>query len=72
MNGLIQAATDWLNSTDGERRLKDVHEEFVTKDFCRNLTPEQTKQLFTAAMNNYVGIKNPALDAKLNAWNMET
>ncbi len=67
MNGLIQAATDWLNSTDGERRLKDVHEEFVTKDFCRNLTPEQTKQLFAVAMNNYVGIKNPALEAKLDA-----
>lgn len=56
MNGLIQAATDWLNSTDGELSLKDVHEEFVTKDFCRNLTPEQTKQLFTAAMYNYVGL----------------
>lgn len=56
MNGLIQAATNWLNSTDGERRLKEVHEEFITKDFCRNLTPEQTKQLFVVAMNNYVGL----------------
>ena len=54
MNGLIHAATDWLKSTDGERRLKDVHDEFLTKDFCRNLTSEQAKQLFTAAMYNYV------------------
>ena len=60
MNGLIQAATDWLNSTDGERRLKDVHEEFLTKDFCRNLTPEQAKHLFTKAMNNYVGGRDGA------------
>ena len=56
MNELIQAATDWLNSTDGERRLKDVHEEFVTKDFCRNLTTEQVQHLFTKAMHNYVGL----------------
>lgn len=56
MNVTLQAATDWLNSTDGERRLKDVHDEFLTKDFCQGLTPEQTKQLFTAAMYNYVGL----------------
>lgn len=72
MDGLIQAATDWLKGTDDNRLLKDVHSEFVTKDFCRNLTHEQTKQLFAVAMNNYVGIKNPHSRPSPKHWNTET
>ena len=47
MNGLIQAATDWLNSTDGERRLKDVHEEFLTKDFATKWSPDASATIRT-------------------------
>lgn len=49
----LQVAVAWLNAA-GKRLLADVRTDFVTQDFCQDLTPEQAKRLFTEAMHIYV------------------